>query len=157
VSASPTSSAPESCELPVSPETPESASATPTAPRTTLRIAVTDTSPDRPAAEAESTPPVSGAEAATPGPREASSLAGTQFGEAVAAFRSGDYAEAERRLGDFVERYPADPRSEDAMFLRARALSLSGDAAAAAAAARAYLDRYPDGLRRPDAERLLGR
>jgi TolA-binding protein len=43
------------------------------------------------------------------------------------------------------------------MFLRARALSLSGDAAAAAAAARAYLDRYPDGLRRPDAERLLGR
>ena len=116
-----------------------------------------DRSPDRPAAEAESTPPVPGAEAATPGTREASPLAGTQFGEAVAAFRSGDYAEAERRLGDFVERYPADPRSEDAMFLRARALSLSGDAAAAAAAARAYLDRYPDGLRRPDAERLLGR
>jgi TolA-binding protein len=53
-----------------------------------------------------------------------------------AAFRAANYPEAEQRFRVFFERHADDPRAEDAMFLRARALSLTGDAAAAAEAAR---------------------
>lgn len=81
----------------------------------------------------------------TPGPR---------FAEAMASFNKGDYGEAERRFGSFVRAFPGDSRTEDAMFLIADARARRGDASGARDAARAYLTRYPSGLRAPAATRL---
>ncbi len=83
----------------------------------------------------------------TPGPR---------FAEAMASFNKGDYGEAERLFASFVRAFPGDSRTEDAMFLIADARARRGDASGAREAARAYLTRYPSGLRAPAATRLAG-
>jgi TolA-binding protein len=73
----------------------------------------------------------------------------------MAAFRRGDYAAADRSLAEFSRQAPHDPRAEDATFIRAVARSRLGDARGAAALARNYLTRYPNGLRRSEAERIV--
>ena len=50
--------------------------------------------------------------------------------------------------------YPSDPRTEDASYLRAVALARMGDVEGASELAREYLARYPNGLRRVEADRL---
>jgi TolA-binding protein len=90
---------------------------------------------------------------------EGAATAGTHnddFARAMAAFGAGNYGQAERLFQDFERRHPGDTRREDSMFLRAVARARRGDAAGARAAARQYLDRYPHGLRAPEAERLAG-
>jgi hypothetical protein len=83
--------------------------------------------------------------------------AGERFGEAMSAFAAGDYGRADALFAAFAREFPSDSRLEDAAFLRADARARRGDAAGAAALARDYLKRYPSGLRRPDAERLVGK
>jgi hypothetical protein len=88
---------------------------------------------------------------------EQAARAGTHnddFARAVAAFGAGDYGQAERLFRDFERRHAEDARQEDSMFLRAVARARRGDAAGARATAREYLERYPNGLRAPEAERL---
>jgi hypothetical protein len=80
---------------------------------------------------------------------------GVEFTQAMAAFSAGNYGQAERRLLAFAARYPSDLRAEDATFLGAVASSRRGDQESARALARKYLERYPHGLRRVEAERLL--
>lgn len=72
----------------------------------------------------------------------------------MAAFGAGDYGQAERLFQDFERHHPKDARREDSTFLRAVARARRGDAEGARAMARQYLDRYPNGLRAPEAERL---
>ena len=71
------------------------------------------------------------------------------------AFSAGDYGRAEQLFRTFERDHPVDQRVEDALFLRAVARSRRGDQDGAAAIARQYLRRYPSGLRRPDAERII--
>jgi len=78
------------------------------------------------------------------------------FASAMDAFKRGDYAEADSRFAMFQTRSPDDSRVEDAAFLRAVAHNRMGDAAGASRLARQYLDRFPAGLRRAEAERLVG-
>lgn len=78
------------------------------------------------------------------------------FAHAMAAFGAGDYGQAERLFQDFEHHHPEDARQEDSMFLRAVARARRGDAEGARATARQYLERYPHGLRAPEAERLAG-
>jgi len=92
--------------------------------------------------------PPSGEQAATAGTHN------DDFARAVAAFGAGDYGQAERLFQDFERRHPEDARQEDSTFLRAVARARRGDAAGARATARQYLERYPNGLRAPEAERL---
>jgi TolA-binding protein len=92
--------------------------------------------------------PPSGEQAATAGTHN------DDFARAVAAFGAGDYGQAERLFEDFERRHAEDARKEDSTFLRAVARARRGDAAGARATARQYLERYPNGLRAPEAERL---
>ena len=73
---------------------------------------------------------------------------------AMAAFNAGDYATADRLFVTFVRDFPSDSRAEDAMFLVADARTRRGDAAGAREAARAYLERFPQGLRAPAVRRI---
>jgi TolA-binding protein len=89
--------------------------------------------------------------------REQAATAGTRnddFARAMAAFSAGDYGQAERLFQDFERRHPDDARQEDSTFLRAVARARRGDAEGARATARQYLERYPNGLRAPEAEQL---
>jgi hypothetical protein len=90
--------------------------------------------------------------------RTASSIgrlsAGDEFSEAIAAFTRGDLQQADERLAAFEQHHPTDARAEDASFMRVMACSRRGDTAAARARAIEYLSRYPNGLRRREAERL---
>jgi hypothetical protein len=134
--------------------------------------------PSVPAAEAPSTPATAAAapserslagarqtvlpetkRALEPPSGEQAAIAGTHnddFARAMAAFRAGDYGQAERLFQDFERRHTEDARQEDSTFLRAVARARRGDAAGARATARQYLERYPNGLRVPEAERLVG-
>lgn len=114
------------------------------------------TAPPPPAPPAAASPPaithpLSSSSANTSGGGNGSS----DFALAMAAFSGGAYAEADDRLGAFIARHPADPRSEDAAFLRAVSRARMGDRAGAAARARAYLRSYPNGLRRHEAEAIV--
>ena len=91
----------------------------------------------------------SGEQAATAGTHD------DDFARAMAAFAAGDYGQAERLFQDFERRHAEDARQEDSTFLRAVARARRGDAAGARAIARQYLERYPNGLRAPEAERLV--
>jgi len=81
--------------------------------------------------------------------------AGDAFAQAMSAFTAGDFGKAERLFAAFERAHPADARVEDATYLRAVARARRGDLGAARAIARDYLRRYPNGLRRAEAERLL--
>lgn len=84
------------------------------------------------------------------------SQASSDFRDAIALLDHGDNREADAALTRFLAKYRRDPRSEDAAYLRVIALQRCGDAPMMKEAARAYLRRYPSGLRRADLERLLG-
>jgi TolA-binding protein len=84
---------------------------------------------------------------------EASAL----FARGVAALRDARYAEADAFLREFLVKNPRDSRAEDAAFLRAVGRSRSGDDAGAAELARDYLARFPQGMRRREAESLSRR
>lgn len=99
--------------------------------------------------------PASASVAASPLPTpSARPTPGPRFAEAMASFNKGDYGDAERLFANFVRMFPGDSRTEDAMFLIADARARRGDASGARDAARAYLTRYPSGLRAPAAARL---
>jgi TolA-binding protein len=105
--------------------------------------------PRAPAGRKRAVEPPSSKEAAPPGePND-------DFARAMAAFGAGDYGQAERLFQDFERRHPEDARREDSTFLRAVARARRGDVAGARATARQYLERYPSGLRVPEAERLV--
>jgi hypothetical protein len=94
-----------------------------------------------------------------PSAAEGAATAGTHnddFARAMAAFGAGDYGQAERLFQHFERHHPRDARREDSMFLRAVARARRGDVEGARATARQYLERYPHGLRAPEAERLAG-
>lgn len=82
-------------------------------------------------------------------------IAGERFAEAMNTFSAGRYAEAERLFVKFIIDFPGDSRAEDAAFLRAEARKRTGDTAGAAAIASTYLQTYPGGLRRNEAEKLV--
>ena len=73
----------------------------------------------------------------------------------VAVFHAADYARADSLLATFAVDFPSDPRCEDAAFLRAVACWRLGDKSGAAKHAKAYLDAYPNGLRRVEARRMI--
>jgi hypothetical protein len=101
-----------------------------------------------PATVVRSAPPAAKASA----PVKAS--AGTAFADAMAAFSAGDYGRAEALFVAFERAHPGDARVEDVLFLRAVARARRGDLGGARSLARAYLERYPSGLRRKEAERI---
>lgn len=84
-----------------------------------------------------------------PGPH-----ASEQFRTALAALNAGQPGVAAQQFRRFAERFPSDPRAEDAAYLRVLALDRASDAAGRRAAAREYLRRYPTGFRRAEVERL---
>lgn len=106
--------------------------------------------PAAPALTASATASVPQTSAADP-----TAPSGDTFAQAMAAFAAGDFGKAERLFTAFELAHPADARVEDATYLRAVARARRGDAGAASAIARDYLRRYPNGLRRTEAERLL--
>jgi hypothetical protein len=118
----------------------------------------TETAPSA-AIPVSSAPSIASAPSVSASPSNAASApitAGPSFAVAMKAYRSGDYGAAERLFDAFVRDFPKDSRVEDAMFLVADARSHRGDASGAKAAARAYLARFPEGLRAPAARRLAG-
>jgi len=80
-----------------------------------------------------------------------------ELAAAVRLFDAGDLTAAVEALRGFIVHHPDDPRTEDAYYLLAVALDRSGDHASAGAAARTYLERYPHGFRRGEAESLAAR
>jgi TolA-binding protein len=94
--------------------------------------------------------------ASVPAPPAAptASVNGGRFADAMAFFRAGRYADADLAFAAFESAAPSDPRAEDAAWLRAVAKSRAGDAAGASKQAQRYLDRYPQGFRRSEAEAL---
>jgi hypothetical protein len=102
-----------------------------------------------------SAPAVGGPTASEAPPRQKSEGgAGTAFAQAMAAFSAGDHQRAERMLLAFEAAHRGDPRAEDAAFVAAVARARQGDRAGARVLAQHYLDHYPRGLRRAEAERL---
>jgi hypothetical protein len=72
----------------------------------------------------------------------------------VGALEQGNFGEAVERLGAFRKSHPGDARSEDAAFLTIVALQRAGRRAEAVLAARDYLQSYPSGYRRAEAQRI---
>lgn len=98
-------------------------------------------------------PKVERAERSVAPPRKEANPTG--FPEAVQSFRERDYAGAEKAFKTFMEAHPADRRSEDALFLRIRALQYLGRETEARDEAANYLKRFPEGLRRPEVEQVV--
>lgn len=98
--------------------------------------------------------PRSPAPAPAPTPTAAPSDASADFREAMDALHRGRAHDAALQFGRFVERHPADPRAEDAAYLRVLALQRAGETAARREAARDYLSRYKAGFRRAEVEEL---
>jgi hypothetical protein len=91
-----------------------------------------------------------------PSPAEASTgSASPTFANAMSAFSAGDYGRAEQLFLQFERHHSTDSRAEDAAFLRSVSRWRRGDPAGARAIAAKYLQRYPGGLRRREAERLV--
>ena len=109
-------------------------------------------------AQPKITPPTPPAETPVARPEApAMSEASALFARGVAALRDARYAEADAFLREFLVKNPRDSRAEDAAFLRAVGRSRSGDDAGAAELARDYLARFPQGMRRREAESLSRR
>jgi len=78
------------------------------------------------------------------------------FANAARARRSGDVGSALRLYGEFVRTYPNSPLTQNARVEIMR-LTSSQDAEAASRQARRYLNDYPNGFAREEAEKLAGR
>ena len=100
--------------------------------------------------------PVSALPRAAPSSTPASTLAeqNALFASAVAARRRGDTRSALSVLDQFLVTYPASPLDESARAERVRLLR-SSRSTRAEGAARDYLDRYPGGFARAEAEAVL--
>jgi len=81
-------------------------------------------------------------------------LQNDKFALAVRARQQGDFATALGAYRDFVREFPASPLAQNAR-VEVMRLLLRSDKAAAAHAARDYLQRYPTGFARAEAERLI--
>ncbi len=89
--------------------------------------------------------------AATPSP------ASVAFAHGVDALGHGDYATADASLAAFEHAFPDDARAEDAAWMRTVARLRLRDRDGAVELARAYLAAHPNGLRRPEATRIVER
>jgi hypothetical protein len=113
-------------------------------------------------AQVPATPAASTPRSARPGPSPAPAAsveqperdASSDFRAAMAAFNGGDNAQAAALFAAFLAEHGADPRAEDAAYLRVLALQRTGSAGLTQRAARDYLARYPRGFRRAEAEAL---
>jgi ferric-dicitrate binding protein FerR (iron transport regulator) len=76
------------------------------------------------------------------------------FAEAVAARRRGDVSGAIAAYGRLMQKYPQSALVENAMVERMRLFG-RGNPEAARGEAKRYLERYPSGFARAEAERLL--
>jgi TolA-binding protein len=76
------------------------------------------------------------------------------FVDGVHMIERGDYGAAADRLEAFSAAHPKDSSAEDAAFLAILALQRAGRLSEAVAAAKRYLDRYPQGYRRAEAEQI---
>jgi ferric-dicitrate binding protein FerR (iron transport regulator) len=76
------------------------------------------------------------------------------FARALAAQKRGSASEALTLYSELMNRYPATPLAENALAGRVRILSTSDRDAAKREAAR-YLERYPKGFARAEAERIV--
>jgi hypothetical protein len=85
---------------------------------------------------------------------QARQAASKDFGDAVESLGRGDYAAARSRLDAFRAAHPNDARADLAAFLTIVSLERAGRHAEARDAARRYLELYPDGDRRLEAQRL---
>jgi hypothetical protein len=103
------------------------------------------------------TPKLAEAPASKPAPL-ASSLAAENdlFAAAVRAKKEGRPEDAARLFGELATSHPGSPLVESALVQRMKLLATL-DPAAAARAAAAYLERYPSGFARPEAQALAGR
>jgi ferric-dicitrate binding protein FerR (iron transport regulator) len=81
--------------------------------------------------------------------------AGEKFDEAISSFVQGSYGRADVELDEFMKEFPHDARCEDASFLRAVARWRMGDATGARTRAESYLETYPNGLRRSEAQHIV--
>jgi ferric-dicitrate binding protein FerR (iron transport regulator) len=77
------------------------------------------------------------------------------FADAARKRRSGDVSSALRLYGEFVRTYPNSPLTQNARVEIMR-LTSSQDAKAASRQARRYLNDYPNGFAREEAEKLAG-
>lgn len=151
VSAGAPAEAPATREISGAPDQPV-ASARATAPVPASAMAGTTRATSSASAGANTEP--ARATSSTPAVAGAASRAGRDFAAAMAAFSAGEYGRADRLFAAFARAHAADARAEDAWFLRAVAHARRGELNASRAAAREYLRRYPNGLRRAEAERL---
>jgi hypothetical protein len=78
------------------------------------------------------------------------------FEAAARAWRQGHPSQALELFERFTETYPDSSLLESALIQRMRLLATSGATGAAAQAATRYLDRFPDGFARTEAEHTLG-
>jgi FecR protein len=93
---------------------------------------------------------------ATPGAVDRTGETPDLFARGVHAFRAGRFDDADGLWQRFLDEHRDDPRAEDAAFLRAVGRARRGDAKGAASLARVYLERFPHGMRRREAETLAG-
>jgi ferric-dicitrate binding protein FerR (iron transport regulator) len=91
---------------------------------------------------------------AQPPPRSLIAEQNALFERGVQAQRQGDAEQALARYAELVARYPSSPLSENAAVARIRLLVIS-DATRARAEAASYLERYPLGFARPEAQRIV--
>jgi hypothetical protein len=80
--------------------------------------------------------------------------ADADFRSATDALRAGNAAQAAAAFARFLLKYPRDPRAQDAAYLQIVSLQRSGDVSEMKKAANAYLQRFADGFRRVEVERL---
>lgn len=97
-----------------------------------------------PAVERRASRSLSDAEACPGAPR---------FEDCVAIFKRGEYGAAAAAFARYTE--TCGRHAEDATYLRMVALARAGRPAEARTLARAYVERFPDGFRRKEAEGLL--
>jgi len=87
-------------------------------------------------------------------PRRASlSDQNDKFGRAIRARQNGDLPSALRLYREFIQEFPASPLTQNAR-VEVMRLLMQSNQGAAAQAARDYLQRYPTGFAREEAERI---
>jgi TolA-binding protein len=77
------------------------------------------------------------------------------FSEGMRLIERADYAAAAENLERYRAAHPHDARSEDAAYLTIVALQRAGRTEDARMAARRYLDQYPSGSRRAEAQAAI--
>ncbi|MDB4942019.1 MAG: Fe-S oxidoreductase [Labilithrix sp.] len=80
--------------------------------------------------------------------------ASREFAEAMTAVSRGDFGAGAQQLHAFAAAHPADPRTEEAIYLEAIALERAGRSREARDVARRYLAAYPGGVHRSPAQRI---